>query len=759
MILYYEKLPTVIQNIVKNKIVSAQLIRPHNNRLPYSYLILGSGFDIETTTVVQPYFIGAYCYHWQISFDDVTVGGRSLQSAETFFRYLLTIIPDKTRLLVFDANLGFEFAFLKYYWKRIGITEFFSKSKRNPLKVVLQNKIEFREVLGLFGRNLESIANSFSSVKKLKGDLDYTKYRFSNTPLTAKEQQYCENDVQILSQLSNYVFSHYFGENIDLPVTAISEIRMMIKQAMGKRRNLIMQDLQDQMPDETTYYIFRNYLFKGGLCGTNSLYMNRTLHNVGSADITSHYPSVMNHFLFPSGYVNETDPSDFMRFNNKPYIAIIEFFELKSKTSHSILSTHKAVDFDYSYETVSQHAQKDFRQHNSKYIVDNGRIFYAESITYVVNDVEFRSILQSYNFKSYKIYRCWEIEKYARLPYYVLQVLNDEYLKKEDLKARKLDDTVEYQFSKNRVNGTFGMMCTALYSDEFIIDEYGEISPKKVDGETYKREYKQSIKSIFLNPLWGMWITSYARSILVDAIVRFPHCIIQYDTDSLYYNKNHSESTKLEAYLKFRDAQTIKLNDILFHGNAHFRSLGTWDFWDKPATHFKALGSKRYMYRKWDKKKQKFIIKSVVAGCVKGTILDQFLSDKQYSEIVSTQQINELFDFFHDGMIIDEKHSKKLTTHYIDTQGKFENRTVYFRSSQTRPDQFSSEQTSSNQHETVCFGSGIALVPTSFKMGLSDAHTRFYLTMQNLYNNAPKGISKIYEDILSDVEITEIFDE
>lgn len=738
MIYYWEKNQKYIKSQLVTLISKVKTIKPNKTK-GYNYLVLGSGFDTETTTIETDDLITAYCYHWQMSFNNMTVGGRSLKSMKDFFKYLLSILNEKNRLLVLDAYLGFEYSFCKHYWSDLTIEEMFSKDKRNPLKFCLAGKIEFREVIGLFGRSLESIAQSLTKTKKLKGDLDYSLWRFSNTPLTYEEKKYCENDVQILSELAMYLFNNYFGENMDLPLTAISEIREMIKLKIGSNLKEIKAQIQYDLPNEETYYIHRNFLFKGGLCGTNSIYMDRTIHNVGHADITSHYPSCMNHFKYPMGRVREVSPVYFMS-ENKPYIAIVEFINLRSRTSHSILSTHKALDFDVKSAVVSAQLQKHFKKQSDRYIVDNGRIFYADRITYVVNDIEMNSINQAYKCDSFIVHRCWEFERYGKLPYYVLEVLNGEYLKKQDLKARGLDETTEYIFSKNRVNGTFGMMCTALYCDKFITDEFGNIEPAMTEnGEVYKKEYKDAIKSLFLNPYWGMWVTAYARSILIDVITKFPHVIIQYDTDSVFFKTGTVESTQLVDYLNQYNADMEAHNNILFKSNEHFKTLGCWDI-DPPYTHFKGLGSKRYMFRYFDKKENKFLIKSVVAGCRKGTILKQFLFDKHYDEVASTQQIEELFDYFQDGLLIDKEHSEKMTTHYIDYE---------------KPVKLKVEDYQGNEEEIELW-SGTALVPATFHLGLSDAHTRFYLTMQGLYNNAPKGLSKIYEDILTDVEIYEI---
>lgn len=736
MYYYWNQNKSGIEITINSIIANAKIVKDHkkdyNTKKYDKYLKIGSGFDTETSIIIINQQIeSAYVYHWQFSLTkDIIVMGRSLDEFEEFLDFLIDAIPNDYKLLTLVANLGYDYYFSKRRFIKYKISKHFEKSVRNPLVIEVGDKIVLREVIGLFGRSLEQIAKNYTETKKAKGDLDYSLTRLSKTPLTETEIGYCVDDVKILAELGDYIFENYYCKNKTLPLTATSELRMMVKSAMGRNRLEIQNTMQSWMPDdEEEYYLFRNWMFKGGLCGTNSLYVNKHLKNVGHADFDSHYPACMNHFLFPMGKPVRVPRTKFMS-ENKPYIAVIEFVDFKSKTTHSIMSSHKA------YDITNRELDR-----SGEYKIDNGRIWYAEKVTFIVNDVEFKSICKAYSFDENKtnIKYCWEFEKYGRLPYYILDVLNKHYREKTELKKKGLDKTLDYQFAKSLVNAIFGMLCTALYMDEYIIDEVsGEIFPKLDEkGNRIKKSYEKAIKSIFMSPFWGMWVTSYARSLLSDFIVKFPNCIIQYDTDSIFFRTDLPESKRLLKYIEKYNKDCVEMNKMIFDGDEYFEKLGTFEVDKDLMTDFKGLGSKRYMFRQLNRKSNKYEINTVVAGCRKGTIIDQFKFD---TKLDPDENVDKVFDYFKDGLKIDKEHSKKLSSKYISDYDGADIIEV------TAFDYL-------NNPEIIKLESAVLLKPIEFNMGLSETHIKFYMTVQKAYENAPASVCKAFESIVNLFEL------
>lgn len=693
--LYVESTPIwSLTDTLDEIIMDSDLISDRETKV--KYIKVGAGFDIETSKIrVNSTKIPsvAYCYHWQFGFGDHCIMGRSLRTMTDFMKLLIERIKDlkpQTKLLVFDANLGYEWQFCKHYWKEIGITKVFAKEERNPLLVEILGVIVFREVIGLFGASLAQIAKNYCGLEKLVGDLDYDKIRVSSTEMTKEEIGYCVRDVEILVRLAEtHVYVNYLGKNPRLPYTKTGIVRDAIKRALGKYLKQEREKIASWMPTEKEYELFRTKLFKGGISGGNILLLNKKLKNVRGADITSDYPYQMLSQKFPMGRVSQCDTDRFMK-DDKPYIAVIRFHKFKSRNAHALMSSHKALN-------------KEELKKSDQTILDNNRVQYAEFIELTLNDVEYKSLKQAYKWEHELIKKCWVFEDgYALLPKHIRDTCKEWYAKKQRLKE-KYSDTQEYRDAKAFVNSIFGMMCTALYMEEYVFEE----ESCKISPDLSKKTYEECCQYLFLSPYWGFWITSHARAMLIDVICRYPRIIVQYDTDSVYFIDDGSEESEgLKKYLLKRNKIMMCMNNMRFGKDPLMETLGTWDFTPKFKA-FKGLGSKRYMYETEEGK-----IKTVVAGCRKGTIVDQFKDEPDYYDV---------FDFFQDGMHIDKEHARKLGSKYIDTPVRVNSKT-----------------------ETLEIPSCIVLEPIDFTMGMASAHKTLMIATQRFIENV-KVERRVYD--------------
>lgn len=768
MIYYYESNKDYIRKRLERIIYNSEKVYDRQYKKFEHYYAVGCGFDIETSKIKLEKITVSICYHWQFGIDNLTVGGRSLESMSEFFELLDKIASIKcARLLILDANLNYEFQHCKHYWKNLGISQLFAKDKREPLRMLIGKSLYFVECLGLFGSSLENIADNYCTIKKLKGDLDHSKIRNSNTIIYQGEQDYCENDVQILVQLGNYIFKNFFCKKEKLPLTSTSRIRNRIKSRIGKKLNLVKKEIKEWMPNEEDYKILRTYLFKGGICGTNLDYMSRILEDkVIMGDYTSDYPAKCFHYGFPYGECKRIKPTAENIANaiqyKKPFIMKIKFVNLKSTTTHSLMSSHKCLNSHY------------FNTSNS--IMDNGRIFKANEAILFLNDIELLSFsffnendLSAYTYDREKteILQMWVFDCYKKLPDYVLDEIEDEYRKKAELKNNiknheeylkkngKIDITFEeymnlkiaYKDSKSAVNGIFGMMCTALYLDDLEFN--GDIidNVKDENGNEVYKTYDEATDNLFLYPFWGFWITSYARHILIQTIIRFPNIIVQYDTDSIYFVNDGSEESKdLIKYMQDFNKNLEKQNSIIFGNDEIFRDLGCWDINKKPYKKFKGLGSKRYMYE------DESGIHVTITGCRSIIVVDyngkiipytKFLlecNDKKIIEEVSktkrsistmeyqntdSEEIKDIFDFFDDEMKIDKEHSNKLCSKYLELDDVIK----YYPDLKIEIEDYQGNKCNMN------LSSCLVLEEVEFNMGIKDTHIVLYKIVQNYRKN------------------------
>ena len=211
-----------------------------------------------------------------------------------------------------------------------------------------------------------------------------------------------------------------------------------------------------------------------------------------------------------------------------------------------------------------------------------------------------------------------------------------------------------------------------------------------------KRMKNGKYKSKMLSPFFGIACTAYARRRICDMIADLeqwqmahediaPRCIVvYYDTDSLFLNC-HQSAECWEGVKAIIDKYNVKCtqwnrdNLRKYDNSGRLDDIGGFD-WERPATHFKQLGAKRYLQRyainrhrfkfvkstpstqapmlthaKKLKTEERYYIESTIAG----------LSKKDFAKKIKGMSLQAAFAFFTDGMIFDELETSKLTPTYL----------------------------------------------------------------------------------------------
>ena len=286
------------------KAIFGAIGRPKKTRHGMSvYWNIGAGFDCETTQTPKKY---AYVYIWQFSINKETFIGRSCNSFYEFAKILDNCLRNLyyrgthkkpkqfPQLLVYIANMGYEWSFFKTKFNELGISKTFAKEPRKPLSIRVGECLEFRECLGLWGNSLKEIGENYTTTKKLTGDLQFKDadgnfiQRNSKTRLTREELGYCINDVQILSELGMITFDKFHKRPI--PYTNTGIIRNDVKTRMQAKGNLYFEGIKEAVKriyphNLREYQIAMRKLFCGGLTHSNYKYIRKDDdgHVVGGA--------------------------------------------------------------------------------------------------------------------------------------------------------------------------------------------------------------------------------------------------------------------------------------------------------------------------------------------------------------------------------------------------------------------------------------------------------------------------------------------
>lgn len=619
----------------------------------YEVAELFCGLDIETTTITTNEGNHlAFAYHFQIS-----IGTPRVLNIYLFrkWEHVLDFIDamadhyqldEKHHILCGIANMGFEFSFFQHRlrWDE-GEYDFFAKERYKPLKATYRG-IEFREVLSITGGSLAQLAKDYCYTQKLVAidengkkvsDLDYKKIRNSRTPLTDLEEQYCINDVVILSEFMWWMFNEFIRIEHYIPMTFTSilhrEINMQLKEncrARDQRLHLQrgssydgwLSFLHSLQPTEEEYSLYMDFLFRGGYVHGEALHTGIDGLKALMDDLTSSYPTRMSLDYCP---MSPFKPCEFSeeKVYTKCLIIHAQFDYIRATTNHTLESKNKIP-----YSIGAQW--------------DNGRLISADLIEVYLTEKDYQLYKMFYKWEGMTVLDCKEAKR-GEYPKYVLKVLHHHYQRKEYLKRTGQKETTAYQISKARCNSVYGDLVKRLRKSKTTFDnDLGWIEdPTPVDYE------KEMLKAI-LSPFWGIWVTAGARYEVCSMIYKLSKVTSVYycDTDSLKYKPSHKACQIIKHYNASirRHRKNRKLRSEYFNG------LGEFDReCNGQVVEFKMLGAKRYLYIYEGK------AYATIAGMPKTSI----------SEIgTDPQDIIEHFNV--EGFYLPPEKSGKLTTSYTD---------------------------------------------------------------------------------------------
>lgn len=625
------------------KITKDMLIAKGNKKVVAKstpYIDLGSGFDCETSQfdkhekyekLSEDYknALKSFVYIWQFSVGNDIYLCRDINLFENFIIQLDNAcdVHNNAKLIIWDANLKFEYSFFKHILKKY-IKKIFAKSKTEILTISVLNHLEFRECLGVFGKSLEEIAKNHTKTQKLKGDLDYNLIRTPETKLTKDEINYCINDVAILSELTAVAHEMYTKKGDKIPLTQTGIVRNEIKKryAPNKFKTNDLYNLNKPLiGTKQEYNEYRKYVYSGGLTHSNFQYVGEKINNIICYDLTSAYPWAFNVKKYPCGnMVKVTNKNDFKEaFSHKHWFMLITLYNVQSKSTHSTLSKHKIKSI-------------------KNPVVDNGRIYKCENLTSYFTEIDWNNFCKIYNFSIEKstIHEITYFTKSQKIPQKILDVMNEWYQKKTILKPhvkKSKENKKTYDTLKQLINSVYGMTVTELFSSEITWNEQWEEMEENI------LEWENVNNTIF-NPWFGYYCTAYVRQRLIDMISQYSDKIVQYDTDSIYcFKSDDIDNTiaKINNEIYLECVENIKTSECW--------DLGQWDV-DGYYKQFMCLGSKRYVGIDDENN-----VKIVFAGANKSDIIKN-ANENNMDILEYCKHIN-----------IDETISNKLGAYHFDS--------------------------------------------------------------------------------------------
>jgi len=649
-------------NRLQNSLVYKQYATGKKAR---SCLCLGASFDIETTKVNDHC---TFMYGWQFGLENIVIWGETFEQAIQLFDFLKELLQFKKsqRLLVFVANLSYEWQFIRHY---LDVTKAFLKEKREPVEIEHNEFIILKECLS-WGGSLDKLAKDYTDLVKLKGDLDYSIYRESYYDFTQEsEWHYIDFDVLTLTHFAHWYYDTFSTSNQSMtkPITIQSSIRNTFYNNAKDTQELEMVQ-RSFFKDYRDYRTLVNYVYRGGFVHANKYYINTpvceedTHVKLLSYDFTSSYPSVMCCEKYPWKFdkcvnnslynINALLSSDLV---NYAYVGKFVFYNLRATTSHSIESTSKTIPV--------------IKDKDNRAIIDNGRIVkYDGVMTVWLTEQDLLTYKEFYTWDYCEVKELWKSKK-KYLPCYIIDELIQRYFAKDYNKKHGLN----YAIEKAILNSLYGVCVAKLPIGEIYITDGDAYSTMDRDKYETDEQYKNRIENLYkdtyekdisntkktLLPQWGVYISAYARRNLLATVYKLEttnNPVLYCDTDSIKFLDYNNGVSIIEEYNK---RQSEKIKDFCKRTGADFNifyDLGAFDCEYKDGIKaFKTLGAKRYLHV-YDEKGETHY-QCTVAGLPKKDYISRYKPENE-------SDYKTFLDPFKDGLEMDE--TSKLTSCYDD---------------------------------------------------------------------------------------------
>lgn len=589
-------------------------------------------FDTETTSIIQDDKKMAFVYVAMLCINGSVYTTRNLWD---FREFLDKFNDDTTIQVIYVHNLSFDFAFIQNV---IPFDTVFARAAHKPIFARYKNW-EFRCSYFLSQMSLANLGKFYDlpHAKYVDG-LDYRKRRHTKTELTYHEKIYCELDVLLLYDYIHYMMMQHGWNYRNIPYTQTGFVRnFILKNAKTDKEYYALRDMvQRTRPNLHLYQIFEK-CYTGGYTHANFKAVIGGLYTgVKSYDLSSSYPAVMCRKMFPVGRFREIC-RNYDSYLSKPdkycCVGLFRLDNVRTKTDLCYISQHKIVSGSLRNGAFS-----------------NGRLFRADSLMIYLTNVDIDTIKMLYDC-DITVIELWAAEA-GRLPKTIVKSILELYGNKTTLKNIE-DKKPLYLASKQMINSVYGMAVFNAYCD---IIEYNAGEWETVDATPEQLDNYYKNRKTILPYQFGIFVTAWARNVLVNIASKIGNDVLYMDTDSIKFIGDHDklfddDNAKIHAE-NIAAAEFYGFDTALFwpsdqRGKQH--ELGLWDF-EHIYKSFKCLGAKRYCYTLPGDPD----IYPVVAGCPTHAI-------KTWLKL---HDCNALLKPFRLNTFLDCSESGKNTVHY-----------------------------------------------------------------------------------------------
>lgn len=596
-----------------------------------------------------------WVYQWAAKLGGLYVYGRKPSEIIDFMQRVAEHyqLNEQKKIVLYIHNASYDLQYLKLFLRQYDPSADFLAIDAHS--VIQCDVLGFKIVCSykLTNLSLAQLAKNYANTYiKAVGEIDYNIVRYQDTELTAADWFYMFSDVASQDDgIHGYLKMQGYRYAYEAPITSTGFVRANCRKA-AKNADGWREEFQKSRLSLEQYNLCRQ-CFMGGVCIASFKYASETIRgdNLRHKDFCSSYPARLMLDYFPVGKPNwygeiesEEELEDVCATYCCCFILTLYDVHIKKGVTAPCIPSSKCI-------------------HKENELKLNGKIVYADTLTIVVCELDYKWIKKQYDFESFEVDKMLVFNRGEMPEWLKMEVF--EYFKNKC--SLKNENPLLYAKSKNMLNGIYGMIATAIIrllyemDDDWILEKKEQtIDDLQKALDKYYRSYNN-----FMVYQAAIWCTAHARDALytmitrtgdndgtdddqTDAYKNFLYC----DTDSVFYIETPENKIRMDEY-------AAECKKRAKDAGAYYGDKFLGEPTDEPKIRaFRAIHSKCYAMEEWNKDTRRFELNVVIAGIPKAATKwvrgDNFVmpyTRTNAEELGHIDNLNDGFVFKHCGGI------------------------------------------------------------------------------------------------------------
>lgn len=397
--------------------------------------------DTETSHINEA---TGWVYQWAAKLGGLYVYGRKPSEIIELMQRLAEhykLGPDK-KIIMYIHNAAYDLEYIKLFLREYDPTADFLAIDRHA--IIQCDVVGFRILCSykLTNMSLAALAKNYAETfDKAVGEIDYNIVRFQDSELTDSDWFYMFSDVAAQDDgIKGYLKMQGYKYAYQAPITSTGFVRANCRKA-ARKANDWRSEFSESRLDLEQYNLCRQ-CFMGGVCIASFMYSGRTIRgeNLRHKDFTSSYPARQMLDYFPVGAPSWYGDVE----------SVEELDELCAECCCVFVLTLDNVHIKPGVTAPCIPSSKCI--HKEGELKLNGKIVYADTLTMVVCELDYKWICRQYDFDSLAVDKMLIFDR-GTMPEWLKEEVFSYFKYKCTLKGV---DNLLYAKSKNMLNSVYG---------------------------------------------------------------------------------------------------------------------------------------------------------------------------------------------------------------------------------------------------------------------------------------------------------------